>query len=144
MISRAVREAKKDGIEDLKSDPKLVRQIDILQRATLSYFNEIKEYPLTLEIQEEELEKLIIIQEAMLKLLRKYRSGDIREEEKRFAKETVHRLSSSLRYLMEDSTERSERDMNLASKYLDAWISNRTDSDVKEMEKLLEDIQALT
>jgi len=144
IVSRAVRESQKEEIEDLKLNPELGRKIDILQKATLSYFNELKEYPLKLEIPKENLGKILKIQEVMLKLLRKYRIKGINEKEKRFARETVHRLSSSLKYMMEDNAKDSVKNIELASKYLESWISNRSEADVNEMKKILKRIQELS
>lgn len=130
MLSRAVQVSKAASIEEIMSTPEYRYEIDVLQRASESYFEEVKRYPLRLNVPEESLEPIIQIQGVMLELMKKfYEEGKGDDEALRSA---IQRLSSAIRHLMEKKTMKAEQELSLASRYLDEWLGAVEERGIRE------------
>ena len=132
MLSRALHSSQRESIDGLKSVPSLSYKIDILQRATASYFEEAKGYPLGLQIPEEMMGSISTVQEIMLGIMRDhYRRGQ--GEDARLVRRTVHRLSSAVRYMMnEEKVDKAQKELVLATRYIDGWLDAIDDDDTRE------------
>ncbi len=136
MLSRALHSSQKESVVELKSVPSLSYKVDILQRATASYFEEAKGYPLGLRIPEENMGSILTVQEIMLGLMRDhYRRGQ--GEGAWLVRQMVHRLSSAVRYLMdEEKVEKAQKELVLATRYIDGWLDTIDDDDTREHAKV--------
>jgi hypothetical protein len=103
MLNRALHVSRASSIESLKSDTKLKDKLDVLQRATSSYFEEIKGYPLRLQIPDDRLDTILSLQGIMFDLRndvheRKQKEGEFT----RAIAQIILGLSSAIRYLMKE------------------------------------------
>ena len=106
MLSRAVYYSKATAVEKIKSTPEYGYEIDVLQKATVSYFEEMKGYPLEFKIPEGSLEPLVVVQDVMLDMMREYYDG-MREDEGAL-RQAIQRLSCVIRHLIEDNSVKAE------------------------------------
>ncbi|MEM2126656.1 MAG: hypothetical protein QXH67_00335 [Candidatus Bathyarchaeia archaeon] len=146
-LSRALQVSRRSTIEGLKMDPTLGYEVDILQKATLSYFREVLTYPITLEVPEERLDTLLEIQGIMLELMRiHYGEG---ERGSASSLRPIHILSALIRRLLNPrfALEDAKADLKLALEYLEANLHEVREGDrdrFKEqrsrIEKLLESL----
>ncbi|MFB0558057.1 MAG: hypothetical protein ACETVY_02960 [Candidatus Bathyarchaeia archaeon] len=143
MLSRALQSSRSQSINGLKSIPSLSYKVDVLQRATASYFEEAKDYPLGLQIQEAMMDPLSTVQEIMLSIMRDHyrrRQG----EGARLIRQTIHRLSSAMRYMMrEGKVDEAQKELVLATRYIDGWldmIDDETRESANEYHKRIEDV----
>jgi hypothetical protein len=120
MLSRAVHLSKTTAVEKIKSTPEYGYEIDVLQRATASYFEEVMGYPLELKTPEGSLEPIVAIQEVMLDMMREYYDG-MQENEGAF-RQAIQRLSSVIRHLMEGNSGKAEQELRLASTYMEEGV----------------------
>jgi hypothetical protein len=97
LLSRALMSSGTPAVEALKADPDLLYEVDVLQRATSAYFDELRGYPVSIRVPTERLNAALDLQGIMIDLMR---SGELGGEEGRKVKETVHGLSSVLHHLM--------------------------------------------
>ncbi len=128
LLSRALQSSTDPSIERLKADPNINYEVEILQRATKSYFEEIKSYPLEIKIPVDRLDPILKVQEIMLDMMRVY----FREEKDArdyMIEEPIRRMSSTVRSLMDDikEIEDSKRELKLASRYLKTLLGESTD-----------------
>lgn len=128
LLSRALQSSTDPSIERLKADPNINYEVEILQRATKSYFEEIKGYPLEIKIPVDRLDPILKVQEIMLDMMRVY----FREEKDArdyMIEEPIKRMSSTVRSLMDDikEIEDSKRELRLASRYLKTLLGESTD-----------------
>ena len=133
LLSRAVRSSQHPSVEKLKADPSLRYEVDVLQRATASYFEEVKGYPLRLKVPEERLEAILKVQEIMLEMMQAHYG----EEQGKNAKITgppIHRLSATIRYLMDErrEIEAAKRELRLASEYIETMLNEIIDEERRE------------
>lgn len=128
LLSQALEISQSASVEHLKSDPSLRYEVDILQRATASYFGEIRTYPLKLAIPEERLETILRVQEIILDLMQmQYREKH--EEDDEVIGIAIRRLNTAIRWLMNKDKELSaaEQEVKLASEHLDEKKSKVAD-----------------
>jgi hypothetical protein len=130
MLSRAVHLSRATAVEKIKSTPEYGYEIDVLQKATVSYFNEIKGYPLELKIPEGSLEPIVAVQEVLLDMMREYYDGEHGEEEA--SRQVIQRLSSVIRHLMEDNTGKAEQELRLASRYMEEGLGEESVEDYRK------------
>jgi hypothetical protein len=97
LLSRALMSSGTPAVEALKADPNLLYEVEVLQRATSAYFDELIGYPVSITIPDGRLDAALELQWIMLDLMRGVTGG----EEGRNVGETIHGLSSVLRHLME-------------------------------------------
>ena len=118
LLSQALEVSQSESVERTKSDPSLRYEIDVLQRATAEYFQEVRAYPLKLAIPEERLETLLKVQEILLDLMQ----IQIRKEpaQKEMLAIAIRRLNTAVRYLMnkEKTAEAARQEVRLAFEYL--------------------------
>ncbi len=126
LLSRALYVSRMEAVEGLKSDPNLGYEISVLQKATASYFEEMRDYPLGLHIPEALLERALSLQENLLGLMDKYYRGERQGVDDR-ARKVIHRLSFALRYLIEGKEPDAEREMGLALNYLGSLLGAISD-----------------
>jgi hypothetical protein len=124
MLSRAVYISKATAVEKIKSTPEYSYEIDVLQKATVSYFDDMKGYPLELKIPEGSLEPVVAVQEVMLDMMREYYDGGHGEEEA--SRQAIQRLSSVIRHLMEDNSGKAEQELRLASTYMEEGVGEES------------------
>jgi len=128
LLSRALQSSTDPSIERLKADPNLNYEVEILQRATKSYFEEIKSYPLELKIRVDRLDPILKVQEIMLEMMRNNfrEEKDVRDD---IIDAPIRRMSLTIRYLMDDikDIEASKRELELASRYLKTLLNETTD-----------------
>lgn len=147
-LSRALQVSRRNTIEGLKMDPSLGYEVDILQKATLSYFREVLTYPIVLEAPEERLDTLLEIQGIMLDLMRiHYGEG---EGGSASYLRAIHILSALIRRLLNPrfTLEDAKADLKLALEYLEANLHeargeedrNRIREQRSRIEKLLESL----
>jgi hypothetical protein len=126
-LSRALQTSRAASVEELKSDPGLSYEVETLQRATASYFNEMRGYPLTLNIPEEKLDPILHVQETMLTLMRNHSKVGY-SDEAGIARQIVHRLSSAMRHMMqEEKRQDAKRELDLALEQLGEWRGETED-----------------
>jgi hypothetical protein len=134
MLSRAVYISKVTTVEKIKSTPEYGYEIDVLQKATVSYFEEMKGYPLELKIPEGSLEPIVAVQEVMLDIMREYYDGGQEET----SRQAIQRLSSVIRHLMEDNSGKAEQELRLASTYMEERVGEESMEDYrKRLEKAM-------
>ena len=136
MLSRAVYLSKSTTVEKIKSTTEYSYEIDVLQKATVSYFEEMKGYPLELKIPEGSLEPIIAVQEVMLDVMIEYYDGGQEDEEA--SRQAIQRLSSVIRHLIEDNSGKAEQELRLASTYLEEGEGEESMEDYrKRLEKAM-------
>lgn len=116
MLSRAVYLSGSTAVEKIKSTPEYGYEIDVLQKATISYFEEVKSYPLELKIPEYSLQPIILVQEVMLDMMKTYYGERQKDEET--LRQLIQRLSSVIRYLMEEKAGKASQELTLALGYI--------------------------
>ena len=131
LLSRAVQSSQHPSVEKLKADPSLRYEVDVLQRATASYFEEVKGYPLRLKVPEERLEAILKVQEIMLEMMQIHygvEQGNYAE----ITRPTIHRLSTAIRYLMDakKEAEATKREAQLASEQLETRLNEIVDEEI--------------
>ncbi len=121
-LSRALQASIRSSIEGLKTDPSLSYEVDVLQKATLSYFKEVSSYPITLEAPEERLDLLLEVQGIMLELMTARCCGGWRGPASSLR--AIHILSTLLRRFLNPQFSLADArvDLKMASEYLEADI----------------------
>ena len=119
MLSRALQESEKKEVMELRNHPKLEYEINVFQQATKSYFREVEKYPVNIKIRSH-LEKIIMIQEIMMKLLTEFKPE--KSEEEKVSRESIVKISSAIRYLVGNSCEKAEKELYLAVGYMERWL----------------------
>jgi hypothetical protein len=137
MLSRALQESEKKEVTELKNHPKLRYEVNVFQQATRSYFNEVEQYPVNIKIRSH-LEKILMIQEIMLKLLTEFNPE--KGEEEKVSKEAIIKISSGIRYLWGKSYEKAETELFLAVGYMERWLECL---DVGERDKMLSMLKSI-
>jgi len=134
LLSRALQSSRHASVERLKLDPGLSYEVDILQRATASYFEEVKGYPLRLGIPEDRLEAILKAQEVMLDLMQIH-YGEAAREDAATVAPAIYRLSAAIRYLMDErrGIDAAEREMRLASEHLETKLGGVADEALREL-----------
>ena len=120
MLSRAVYLSKATAVEKIKSTPQYGYEIDVLQKATASYFEEVKGYPLELKTPEYSLQPIILVQEVMLDMMKIYYGERQKDEEA--LRQLIQRLSSVIRYLMEEKAGKAKQELTLALGYIEEQL----------------------
>jgi len=141
-LSRALRHSRSPSVESLRAQPQLSHEVGVLQRATESYFEELKSYPLKLQVDGDRLQRLLLVQEVMLELMRRVRGP---EEEAKSTGKAVYRLSQAIRYLMgEGGHEEVCRELRMASEYLRELIgASRKGSRRREIQGYVEQVEGI-
>ncbi len=118
-MNRALESSKRESVERAKVNSRLRYEIELLQAETSRRFEELKNLPVSLDLPEERLDLLMGIQEALLKLMRRYYLDHIGRKYDLFPY-VVQRLNSALRYAMRRDVEmeRVGKEMELALIYL--------------------------
>lgn len=130
-LSRALQTSRAASVEELKSDPGLSYEVETLQRATASYFDEMRGYPLTLNIPEERLDPILHVQETMFTLMRNHGNSGY-SDEAGMSRQIVHRLSSAMRHMMEEEKgQDAKRELDLALEQLGKWRGETEDGGKK-------------
>ena len=113
------------AVEALKADPDLLYEVDVLQRATAAYFDELRGYPVSISVPAGRLDAALDLQGIMIDLMR----GDHGGEEGRNVKETVHGLSSVLRHLMEgqETPEEIRKELGVVASRIDWFLPSVAD-----------------
>jgi hypothetical protein len=126
LLSRALMSSEKPAVEALKADPDLLYEVDVLQRATSAYFDELRGYPVSISVPAERLDAALDLQGIMIDLMR---GGELGGEEKGNIKETVHGLSSALHHLMESrkTPEEIRRELSVVANRIDWFLPSITD-----------------
>jgi len=134
LLSRALETSRSTSVESLKLDPNLARELDILQRATGDYFQEMRRYPLKLAVPEERLETLLKLQEIVLDLIKFKQRED--HDEGDIIGSVVSRLNTAIRLLMneEKTVDAAKQEVRSAGEYLDQ-AKNKVSE--KEKQKLI-------
>ncbi|MFQ6052888.1 MAG: hypothetical protein ACE5OO_01480 [Candidatus Bathyarchaeia archaeon] len=125
LLSRALGSSMRPSVEVLKTDPSLRYEVDVLQRATASYFREVKGYPLRLSIPEDRLDEILKVQEIMLDLM-DIHYGEEGGNHPEITGPPIHRLSTAVRYLMDGNREieAAEREVRLALEHLETMLED--------------------
>lgn len=133
-LSQALEVSQSPGIERLKSDPSLRRKLDILQRATARYFEEMWKHPSELTIPEDRLETMLKVQKILLDLMQAYYRERC-EESDEVVGVAIRRLNTAMRYLMnkDKSLEAARQEVQLASEYLGERMSLVVDERTREL-----------
>jgi hypothetical protein len=120
MLSRAVHLSRATAVEKIKSAPEYGYEIDVLQKATASYFEEVKGYQLELKIPEYSLQPIIMVQEVMLDMMKIYYRERQKDEEA--LRLLIQRLSSAIRHLMEEKARKVKQELILAVRYIEEQL----------------------
>ena len=128
LLSRALQSSLCPSVERLKADPRFRYELDVLQKATASYFEEVKRYPIKLSFPEHRLDAILKVQEIMLELMQIH----YREESRIDPEETrqpIHKLSSAIRYMMDEckELEDAKREIRLALGHLETRLNTIAD-----------------
>ena len=145
LISSAVQTSRKESVERIKRNPTLLHETDVLQKATIRLFEEIKSIPLKLTIPEEHLDIVIELQAIIIDLLQRRYSEHLDKENENLIVYTLKRLEASLRYLMQSdrNKDKVKQEILLACEHLDLHTNNSNENLVwtrsihERIEKLL-------
>ena len=132
MLSRALQASRAPPVEELKSEPGLSYEVGVFQGATISYFDEVKGYPVTLRIPEERLDAILTLQRSMLEIMRSRMRLEAPEEPK-LIQGIIHRLSSSLRHLMEEKAEEARRELGTVTRQIADWLDLTEDAEKRDL-----------
>ncbi len=132
MLSRALQASKAPAVEELKSEPGFSYEIRVFQGATASYFNEIRGYPVSLHIPEEKLNAILMLQHSMLEIMRSRMRLEAPEEPD-LIRGIIHKLSSSLRHLMEEKTEEASRELVMVTRLIGDWLDLTKDAEKHDL-----------
>lgn len=132
MLSRALQVSRAPAVEELKSNPRLSYEVGVFQGATASYFNEVREYPVSLRIPEERLDAILMLQGSMLEIMRSRMRLEAPNEPE-LIREIIHRLSSSLRYLMKEKTEEARRELGTVTRQIGDWLDLTEDEEKHDL-----------
>lgn len=134
LLSRALETSRSKPVESLKIDPNLARELDILQRATGDYFQEMRRYPLKLAVPEERLETLLKLQEIVLDLIKFKQRED--HDEGDIIGSVISRLNTAIRLLMNEkkTVDAAKQEVRSAGEYLDQAKNKVAE---KEKQKLI-------
>ena len=123
LLSLAVQTSKDPTVEALKAIPELRYRVETLQRATASYFEELKGYPLKLNLSDETAEAILTIQESLLAMLQNPNIvDDISGEE--YAIKIVRGSHTAIKYLMEKKEAEARRELLNVDRILENLLSN--------------------
>lgn len=128
MLSRALQASRAPSVEELKSEPGLSYEVEVFQGATASYFNEVSGYPVALRIPEKRLDAILTLQWSMLEIMRSRMRLEAPDEPE-LIRGIIHRLSSSLRHLMEEKTEEARRELGTATRQIGYWLDLTEDAE---------------
>ena len=128
MLSRALQASRAPPVEELKSEPGLSYEVEVFQGATASYFNEVSGYPVALRIPEKRLDAILTLQWSMLEIMRSRMRLEAPDEPE-LIRGIIHRLSSSLRHLMEEKTEEARRELGTATRQIGYWLDLTEDAE---------------
>jgi len=134
LLSRALQSSQHPSVEELKAYSRLRYEVDVLQKATASYFEEMKKYPLRLRVPEERLDALLEVQDIMLELMHiHYREEP--EEGSEVPRSSIYRLSTAIRYLMDERRElmAAKREVRLASEEMAMRLNEIVDEERSEL-----------
>lgn len=137
LLSQALEISQSASIERLKSDAELTHELDVLQRATSSYFAEVIAYPLRLAIPETRIGAVSKVQEILLDLMRMhYRYEEKQRDDK--VSTAIRRLKTAIQYLMNETrkVDLALQEINIASQYL--AMSENSATDRRKREVILE------
>lgn len=134
LLSRALERSRSASVEQLKSDPGLRYEVDVLQKATAGYFEEMKGYPLRLGVPKDRLEAILKVQEIMLELMQIHYWEEQRIDAE-ITRPPIHRLSAAIRYLMDEKGESdaAKREIRLASEHLETRLNEIVDEKRREL-----------
>ena len=126
LLSRALMSSGTPAVEALKADPSLLYEVDILQRATSAYFDELREYPVSISVSAGRIDAALDLQGIMIDLMR---GGELGGEEGRNVKETVHGLSSALHHLMEsrEKPEKIRKELGVVASWINWFLPSIAD-----------------
>jgi len=143
LLSQALELSRSASVEHLKSHCDFSHQLDILQRATEEYFEEMKKYPLTLVIPEGRLETILRVQKTMLDLMKGRDRTRQREDEAIGI--VIRRLNTAIRFLMNESKEVNAacQELQLAYDHLDEIKSKTAEEAKRELRECSGSIEEL-
>lgn len=98
LLSRGLEVSKRESIEQLKENEELIKKFSIFQAATASYYNELKELPITLYVPRDVIDSTLRIQEMMLDIMKNH--GVETPEEAKLIGNASNAMSKALRQLM--------------------------------------------
>jgi hypothetical protein len=133
LLSQAVEISCSASIESLKLDSNLTRELDILQRATRDYFQEMRKYPLRLVVPEERLEATLKLQETVLDLLKSERRED--HDEDGIVGNIIRRLNTAIRLLINEKKplDVAREEIKLTAEYLDQAKNKVTETSKQKL-----------
>jgi len=137
LLSRALQSSRRPSMDGLKADPSLRYEVDVLQKATASYFEEMKGYPLMLSVPEDRLDEILKVQEIMLELMQIH-YGEERRIDAEITGPPIHRLSTAIRYLMDKNKElkASKRELHFALEHLETRLKEIVDEESYELKRV--------
>jgi hypothetical protein len=140
MLSRAVDCSLSEAIKALRSKPNLDYQLDMMQKATASYFKEASGYPTRLQFPGKFLGKILGIQRVMLELMiDRYHNAGIEGD---VARQISRQLSSAMRYTMEGRKDKAQKELSLAlNRIREAENQESLDYYKQKLEDALEDLK---
>ena len=128
LLSLAVQTAQDPTIEALKVNPELRYRVETLQRATVSYFKELKGYPMKLKISEERAEAILMILEPLLEMLQ---NPHIVEEKSEDAIKVVRGFHTAIKYLMEKKESEAKSELINVKRLLENWLEGLGDDEYR-------------
>jgi len=126
LLSLAVQTSKDLTVEALKTSPELRYRVETLQKATASYFQELKGYPLKLKLSDESAGAIRMIQEPLLEMLQSPHIVEVNSEDE-YAIKVVRGSHTAIKYLMEKKESEAERELLNVERQLERWLENLGD-----------------
>lgn len=128
LLSQALEISQSTSIDRLKSDAKLTYELDVLQRATASYFTEVIAYPLRLAIPETRIGAILKVQEILLDLMQMHYQDEEKQRDEKVGT-AIRRLKTAMQYLMNETrkVDLALQEINIASQYLAMGGDNAAD-----------------
>lgn len=146
-MNRALHSSRKESIERIKANPSWRYEIELLQAETLRRFQELRDFPATLDIPENSLDLVLEIQGVLLELMERCYLEPVGGG-KALLLDVTRRLNTALRYAMREDIglERAKKEMESALIYLKGRIEEISDEDtaalVKEAQRRMEALSA--
>ena len=117
LLSLGLETSRRPSLEHISES--LSEKVALFQEATVSYYDEMKNYPLKLYVPEEYTDATLSLQELLLDIMKNH--GAISHEEGMSVGKLVNYLSSALRKLMSSMVDEAEKELTTSRNNLTHW-----------------------
>ena len=140
LLSLGMETSRRSSIEELKTREALRDKVALFQQATVSYFDEMKNYPLKLHIPVEYSDLSLGLQELLLDVMREHMAKD--RDEAEGVKNLMKYMSSALRKLLSSQPEETKKELATSLNNLNRWKTNTEGKD-SQIERYIERLEKI-